>query len=221
MQLSKKYTDLMVIKDINLLLDSKIIIYGTGKSGKHFYKEMIRLGVNVYCFCETQPHNKELYGLPVISQEELAVIVQREEILIVVASVYFNEIYDDLIYKGIEGKGIISNFTVAYSVYLNINEKKIPKDYRADYKKIVNVWKKIQMRYVESLKLSDDFRILSSAVMFPEILIFQPDKVGSMSIHSILKKYGILSYHCHMLNNRIMNKDKEYQEFCIFLKIGK
>lgn len=82
----------------------------------------------------------------------------------------------------------------------------------------MNVWKKIQLRYVEGLKLSDDFRILYSAIMFPEILIFQPGKVGSMSIHSTLKKYGILSYHCHMLNNRIMNKDKEYQELLHILK---
>lgn len=218
MKASIKYTELSLIKDINLMYKNKIIIYGTGKSGIKFYREMKLLGIQAYCFCETSPQKNQTEGLKIISQKELFSLLKTEDFLIVVASVYFNEIYDDLINKGIRCLGVVSDFSAYYSICLNIDSPNIPNNYRIKHKKIMKVWKKVYLQYVESLKAINDFTILSSSLMHPKILILQPGKVGSMSIHTTFKKYGRESYHCHMLNNRGLSVYTGIQELLNMLK---
>lgn len=203
--------DLEIIKHIDPLFSDTVVIYGTGSSGRKLYEEIKKCGVTVSAFCETEPQKEYMEGIPVIGQDELKELQESQSTLTVIASVYYNEIYDDLIRKGLVGSGIVSSFAISYAIYLNIDYPVIPVSFREEYKTIVKIWKKLQLRDVMWKKSLNDYRCLVEALMYDRLLIYQPGKVGSMSIHKSLEKSGIRTKHVHIINNRIMSKDPEYR----------
>lgn len=213
-------TDLKIIKDIKYLFQYKLIIYGAGTSGQMLFDEITNMNITIEAFCETSSSKKTLNNIPVLNQSDLKTLLDtsKNKFLIIIASAYHNEIYEDLLKKNITGEGIISSFAVRQSIYLNINYHKIPLKYREHYINMVTIWKKIQLDAVSAKKTMDDFRALTNILEHDLIVIYQPGKVGSTSIDTALKKAGICCQHIHILNNRKSTSDLAYKNLLEQLK---
>ena len=204
-------TDMSIINDIGILFQNKLVIYGAGNYGREFFLEIKKSGMDIAAYCETNPKKERLFGLPVLSQDQLKTYCLSEKVIIVIASEAFNEIYNDLKKKKIEGNGIITAFAVRYVIFLNIHSKYFKEDFRRESSCRVSAWKSIVMKEGET-RAYEHFKKLMEIINGEKILVYQPGKVGSMSIYDSLKKYNLFCEHLHVINNRLFMKQKDYSE---------
>lgn len=78
-----------------------VVIYGTGTSSEKLLSKLIYDDIYVNFFCDSNPDKwgKEFMGKKIISPEKLKTI--KEKCVVLIASVYWKDIYQDLIDAGI------------------------------------------------------------------------------------------------------------------------
>lgn len=196
-----KTHDLKIIHDIEYIKKySKVVLWGTSGTGNRIYQLLKILGVSVNAFCETHPKQEKFQELPVYSPQVLSECITEEELLIVIASVYVNEIIEciDTIFS--EKISVITYLGLEIAVDANIQQM----DINYTEKKIYETRKKLEVVRRE-MGYQQDTRNLDLDHLFAlyedpkSILIYQPGKVGSSSIYKSLSNAGISTIHLHRL----------------------
>lgn len=213
--------DLKLIGDIRILYEKEIFLWGAGKIGKECIAYLSGSGVKVVGFCDNNEQliNKYVEGYRVFSKQELQETLRRNrDTVVVITSLYLDEIHDELIEIGMDSDNIFSKFALYYSMLVNIDHELIPKKYRTNFKGSYERWKMINHR-------RSDFRFSfkyyaynwESVIEKNPIVIFQPGKVASTTMLRSINVCGLEGIQTHALAYRdeFMDEDMRrlYLEF--------
>ena len=211
-------SDLKLFKNIKLLKDKKIVLYGAGQFGERAASLLWKsIRVKPYCFCESNVEewvNKngsttylgiEVKGIEQIKKEN----VEDELLIIISADVkHTDNILSVLKEKYSELKEFYTWFGLWYSVGLNVNEDIIIPEYGREHSLRNTILEKcIKLNYgkYQVDRLFD--------VSTDQILIYQPGKVGSKTIEASLNQLDIKNVHIHSLvTNGVLEDDMTYNE---------
>jgi len=185
------------INSFENLFENKIVLYGAGVTGVETYKILTHYfkNVNVACFCDTYKTG-EMSGLPIISPNELKEMSERESPIIVVTALSTNhkEIVDNLQRLRIVADCVFMLPELDKLIVQNTDDSRIDE------------WYSTIKRYKGTLP-NDEKRNLYLNWWCPEhycendILVYQPGKVGSLSVCNSLSTIGIGATHVHMLTD--------------------
>lgn len=142
-----KVKDLEMLNDIDVLYNSKIILYGAGDYGHRAVKLLDELEIPVCGFCDSDSGKwkTEYNGYRIFSIEELSAILSEEYIIII--TIVRTDCIEQVL-KTLESYGILQTdcytyFGLKYGVELHIEDWRIKETYR---KKL-----KIEKRYIMRL----------------------------------------------------------------------
>ena len=204
--------DLDVIYDIKFLYqyNKKVILHGASSTGIHVAKELKSLGISICYFCDKKPKINEVLGIKVIKPNKLFEIIKDEDYLIIITSVYINEIMEELSKFSCANLNIITYLGFLDSVDCNINNKIIPEEYKKKYEAF-SCWNHIiQEKAYQQITRELDFRNIEAIYEADDpVLVYQPGKVGSSSIYKSIKKIGLDVIHLHRLgyNETFLGKE--------------
>lgn len=201
--------DLRIVDEYQIIPESKIIVYGAGTAGKKLIDFMNLLGCNIINICDSDLNKKGtlVYAIEVCHLSDLTDIVD-ENTIIVVASVYYKEIIENLT-DYVSEKKVFTRFAFMMSAYMNWEKMKLHN--MALVKKYMDNWRSTELYYAEKFW---EKHVISRYVDLSEdaIMVYQPGKAGSTTISESLKKVGVKASHCHYLYD--VGWDKEYLEWC-------
>lgn len=212
--------DIELIKDVDILFKSEIVLYGAGYWGERAASLLKMAGLKFY-FCDRD--NKKA---GILSIEELKELTEKRKVMIIITSkLYEDEIINDLEMQGITNTDVYSLTGLRNCMELNIESEK----FNTEFHKYITY--KVVMRKREEQMLSYTNVILPIEMNIkyyqdPGILIFQPGKVGSTTIKKSLEKYEVRCVHLHSFRNEeenceraLMQCKKVIQEKCTKVKI--
>lgn len=199
--------DIELLKNIDILFDNEIILYGAGYYGRKAIELLEGVGIEASCFCDSNEENtKQIIRSNVGNKEykvvgikELKVITEQRKVIIIITSMqYIDQILDMLVSQNINQADIFSYAGLNHCINMNIESGRIN---QAAYK---NYIRKEIMELREQNRKTEDRIKKSSSIIFnmqcyknPGILIFQPGKVGSTTIYESLVSCDIPCIHLH------------------------
>ncbi len=194
-----------MVKDFELMLnikplyEKKIVIWGMGAFGKEYFHKFIQIGVKdeniLLCDSNPQKYGQRYENHKVISPGELKNVIDNDYVIFI-GSV-FKEVQNDILRTiadlKLENIDAYSDYGIQWGLYLNQkdNEKR-----QQNQTIRCSERAKIENTYVELQRL----KFFTFAPMYKEmILVYQPGKVGSMSIHESILEAGKYALHVHNL----------------------
>lgn len=201
-----RFIDYKALENVGCLEEKEIIIYGAGEYGKRAAEMLQQLGFSQYNFCD-----KDIFkqGMNLMNGKILSIaeVENKKDLLIIVAIKNENvrkEVEQNLAYT--DGANFLSFFA------LKMIWKFIVKDYDT-------VESRIEMAsfWYEHLKSRGD--IIRDACKYP-VLVYQGQKVGSVTVSKSLWNVGIKNAHLHhfffkndMARELIFGKKGEYKKY--------
>lgn len=192
--------DLELLKDIDILYDNEIILYGAGDYGERAKKLLEEIDISVLGFGDSNKMkwggvvgDKKIFSLHEISEK----ISKKTIIIITVADVNAVEQIDETLREyGLSKIKFYTYFALKNTIKIHIDDKRIPKE----YKERVKIEKMVCRAYVmTSLELDGLAMIQDIILCNKSILILQPGKVGSKAVKVGLERKGMHCIHAHML----------------------
>lgn len=113
----------LIYEKINSFLESKkVYIFGTGEAGKNSYNLMMYANIPVTAFLDNDQGKQgfNLYELPILSPEK---IKKMKNIYIIVGSMYYDEIKEQLIEYGFKEKNDFTKYTDLLSTIDLLNKQ--------------------------------------------------------------------------------------------------
>ena len=195
--------ELLLIDNIDILFQNKIVLYGAGQYGKMVYNNLRNAGVKIAYFCDSSSEKwgKSIEDVEVITPKKLKALDEKEKITIII-SVERVSIIDQIIdlFKVLELKTdyIFTWFGLEVAMLYNIKLMPVSDDYRA-----------FLLQSNELNYLIDDHSVkrnfLKSALSCMEninsVLVYQPGKVGSRTVFTSISQAGVLCRHVHFLGD--------------------
>lgn len=192
--------DFMLMQNFELLYKKNIVLYGASAAGTKLYSWMREIGLNISCFCDSDPFkwNDILLDKKIISPNELKNYAQQEDITIIISSCYCYEINLLLEKLKIRYSNVFSMgvFTHALFRFMKKNEPRFDN---------TRVWQVLHHKFEVETHSShypgttyDNFIEYLYKNRNP-ILVYQPGKVGSCSVVVSLAKYCD-AVHIHTLH---------------------
>lgn len=202
--------DLYIINNPQILQDNRIILYGTGSSAKRDFYYLKHMGYEVECFTATYAKENEKYcGKRVLSLDRLKDYLLYNNCVVIIASMYYEEIIKTMQEKKIEPEYVCTEFGLRYSLLFAVNNKQYSQeqtrwfydmmelDHYTNYKRrLYNAMSAAEM--LENMELYGD-----------SIIIYQYGKCGSSSIHNTLIKCHKNAEHIHYIKNGITEEARE------------
>lgn len=188
--------DYELANDINPLFENKIVLYGAGDYGKRVKNLLGDIHLDVFLFCDKRALERgclTYLDIPVISIDNLRELVLKENIVIIISSkLYTDNIIEELKSKQIYDLcGIYTYYGIQSSIALHINDERIPAEYRDSYK----MKKELELRNYNRISQAE---IIQKCIFdTPDVLVYQPGKVGSTTLYQSLLKAGINCIHVH------------------------
>ena len=184
--------DYDLIYDIDVLFQKKIVIYGAGTYGTRSARLLEDAGVGYDCFCdknggETEQHRNH----PVITPDRLQEKAGKEDCMIVVGSKeYCEQIIEELEAREINAY-VCTWYGLQAGIELHMEDKRFPEKFRKDAVKTRKFWN-------ENKVMGQLGRLTQDLWRFPHpILVYQPAKVGSVTIYRALEREKIDVVHLH------------------------
>lgn len=198
----KGYTmihDLKLIENINVLYENKVVLYGAGFYGKKTHLTLRNANIETAFFCDEDPaqHSKMCEGTRIISPQELSILDQTENIVIIItpkSMVFIEQIVAGLVERKIKTDNVFTRFGFETAFWQNINNLRLNKDMREYYQKVLKGLQTAEHHHW----IYSQMKLFLSA-MPNDILVYQPAKVGSSTVHESLLKRGVGSLHLHRL----------------------
>lgn len=211
----KMVKDLQLLRCPDILFKKKCVIWGAGKNGKILYRELLNLGIKEQniLLCDMNADKMKERGFSnILSLEQMVerTSVDKYNYLIIISVEALNiqdeiigkikefNLFDLDVYTFFAAKCGILFIRGKRDMVLSQNEVRIRRTER-------------EMLAFESRQNNIEYFTIASYLeqMF---LIYQPKKVGSATIWSSLKKYGVQSLHVHELQElhyarKVMEKE--------------
>lgn len=214
--------DLQLIKDINLLFDSDIVLYGAGYFGKKAAVLLEDVGAKVLSVCDGDKEkvgkklkiNKEK-AYEIISIEKLKQVSLKRKLTIIITTMqYIDYIIKDLERYDVKNADVYSYTGMWFCISLNIESQRLNSNFRENFK----LKRRMEIHERDIAGVMEQVAIMTMNMQFsktPGIFIFQPGKVGSMSLYNSLRAYHVPCAHLHMFRrSRFFEYDimKLYEE---------
>lgn len=207
-----KVKDLEMLNDIDVLYNSKIILYGAGDYGHRAVKLLDELEIPVCGFCDSDSGKwkTEYNGYRIFSIEELSAILSEEYIIII--TIVRTDCIEQVL-KTLESYGILQTdcytyFGLKYGVELHIEDWRIKETYRKKLKIEKKIYNEIVSRRNELAAL---YAINNALLHDDMVLVFQPGKVGSTTVFESLLKEQIKCAHFHYIFGKYARWGRNYK----------
>lgn len=197
-----KIRDLEMLDDISLVYKNKIVLYGADDFVWCALKLLRLLEIPVYGICDSNESlwEKEIKGNKILSLMQLIEIYKRENISIIMTMANTADVeqaLETLEEYGISDVECYTYFALKFTIELHINDYRISNTYRENFNKA-------RMLYIEyvfkRLRVESRCRCGFESMLYDSILIWQPGKVGSMTIEKSLNIRNIHCIHTHELS---------------------
>lgn len=185
--------DYELVNNIDVLFEKKIIIYGAGKYGCRSAILLEKAGVEIYCFCDRDAEQNHYQDYRIITPDELEITVQKEDCMIVVGSRdYCDEIIEELVRRKVKAY-ICTWYGLQAAIEINLDDGRFLKAFQETFK-----------RKKELFSMLDTYRHGKSALITmcqisSAILVYQPGKVGSVTVRDTLQREGLDVIHFHRM----------------------
>jgi len=207
--------DIKLVENINILYESKVILYGAGGMGYETYRLLNNVGISVECFCDSdcKKWGDTICKTKILSPEELKTLDKDEKIAIIVTPLnyaYVEQIINDLKALELRTDDIFTTQLLKTAFLKNTKYLKVDETARALY---------VQKEKLGKFLFFSSWRrhVYDTLLRCPfddiwKILVHNPGKVGSTSIVTSLSAIKIKSYHTHYINidNFVEMEIKEY-----------
>ncbi|MDR2889990.1 MAG: putative capsular polysaccharide synthesis family protein [Lachnospiraceae bacterium] len=208
--------DLELIENFHLLNDKKVVLYGAGKIGQSIYLKLKSIGKTVSFFCDGNPEkwghcprctdDESNDDIKIISPDQLKRLDQSEKVVIIITvqnTQSIKQIAQLLEQVKIKTKNIYTSYGFELFYARNMSKFNITKDYEDLLRKFYRM--RNQSRVLQNRAhriggfINDYFENFMNEMDNTDIIIYQPGKVGSITIKSSLDKMGIKSFHTHRI----------------------
>lgn len=197
-----KIHDYDLIQDISILFEKPIIILGAGHLGSRVCELLQEIPLKVDYIYDANLKEDYYMGIQVVSLIKIKELVREKEYLIIIGTeTYRDELLKEIQEKEIQGY-ICTWHGVQTSIELNIDNVIFGESFR----KLFLLRKKMS---VNSQFLYSYFSSIKELYEYPQaILVWQPRKVGSITISKMLNEVGVKNIHLHgfvSLRNMMVN----------------
>lgn len=201
-----KIKDLDLLKNLDILFENEIILYGAGGYGRKACQLLKRIKAPIAGFCDSNvtKWGEVIEDYRVLSlYEMLDMVKEKAHIIIVIAMANPNDVEQVLGVlekNGVTGIDCYTYFALKHTVELHIDDDRIEEEFRREEKRKKELYCELYAIYHR-----DTF---SLAVLWNieqkrnEILILQSGKVGSSSVRNSLKKAQVPCFHVHTLSGQ-------------------
>lgn len=213
----KMIKDLQMMKDISPLFEKKLVIWGMGQKGRDILNNILEMGAGkkgiLLCDSDYKIHGEQILNNIVLSPKELQGKLQsavKGDIAVLVTAARVeaqDEIINDVKTMCGESVDIYTEYAVEWGIYFGLRHPKIEKEYKE--KKILEhernrLHDKDSAQHMESI-----FRYFTFLPLHNDeiILIYQPGKVASSTVHKSILNYNKYALHCHLLDMVGQNGD--------------
>lgn len=194
-----KIKDLELLKNVDVLFENEIILYGAGDYGKRAYNLLKGLELPVLGFCDSNitKWGEEIEGCKVMSFCEMKdILAEKNKILIfaIADPRSVEQVLEVLERQGMQEINCYTYFALKKTVESHINDYRINEKFRKNEKEKTELFCNYKAQRKEFIALSALYSAISDGNVF---LVFQPGKVGSSSVYESLKRERIFCYHIH------------------------
>ncbi|MCL2284592.1 MAG: putative capsular polysaccharide synthesis family protein [Fibromonadales bacterium] len=191
-----------LIDNAGFLFENKVILYGAGLCGRDACRILKRAGVSVSYFCDNDSNKwgHHVGDVEVISPNKLKELDKEEKILIIISS--YNVSFIDQIIEVIEGLNmrvnkIYTKTVLDISLKRNIKDGRFSELHRNAYLLTNKLKGNIAASGISSTLVSMAISAMEEA---HNVLVYQPGKVGSLTVCNSIRKIGIPCAHIHLFN---------------------
>ena len=194
--------ELRLIENIDILLKSKIVIYGAGYYGWTNYNKLTVAGIPISYICDRDPGkwNDGSDGMEIISPERLKEIDKGEDIAIIVAAQapHAAQIMDDIEKLELKTDKILTLLGLEILFVQNAYNPKISEEVR----EYTIQFEKLKKEAISLNRNLDTACFRTPHILFHGILIYLPQKVGSTTIENSLRMADIDKLKAHYYARR-------------------
>lgn len=194
--------DIDILKNVNILFQNEIIIWGAGEEGKEIARLLIEATISIECFTDKNEEmwGKTCMGSVVAPPDEVCEKVRKRHTVIIIGSLpYAESIIEDMERMHIQPSGgIYSWYGVQCAIELNIYNEVFTPAFRLSFlnnKRLIrgNYHIKTEMGWNAEMWLDSQFSEVSP------ILLLTPTKVGHSTVAFSLREQGIPVWARHTL----------------------
>ena len=190
--------DLELLKNLDIIYNNKIILYGAGDCGHKALEILERLEIPVLGICDTN-QKKRKHGVSSIRKFFGDIRTGNTVIIITIINTeYIEQVLDTLGSYGISEARCYTYFALRHTIELHIEDKRIPETYRKEHIIKKKIYRTQWMAYHELAGLS---MICNVILDNGALLLLQPGKVGSSSIAGSLENVQVPYLHAHTLTD--------------------
>jgi hypothetical protein len=194
--------DLKLIENIDILLKSRIILYGAGLRGIEVEKTLKKAGISAAYFCDGNPEKqgKAISGIEIISPEDLKELDKHEKNAIIIASdsiANIEQIISVLENIQVNTDNVFTALGVEIAVFQNINHTAFNEEFRAWFACKVNMERVISEKFNEYWLLKNLYKVIDNSAVW----IYQSGKVGSSTMYKSLDAVSVPCSQAHMIKN--------------------
>lgn len=180
--------DLLICDDFSCVINSSIIIYGTGYWGKTIFRTLKELKANIVGVCNTDRRKDLFYDYSVLSVCDIKNLYDDSGYLLIIASMdYYEEMIHNCEKLFFDNIKICSIYAFYISLYMHYCEKKIPRQMKVDIEHNLMASEK-RLEYANKLYA---YNMMVHAVEEDKVLIYQPGKVGSQSVWNSIRNDSV------------------------------
>lgn len=195
--------DLELAKSFKSLWNKPIYLYGAGIYAEQvisLFREF-HIGITGVVDSNRELHGKMLRGITIYPLEELLCAATEQEIAVFVTTLSHTSEVVDILERNQICCDIYTLFGLFWAVYFNLNNISINEDVREKYCSIFQTYiykKKIDVYSNQSnIAINPILSLLQKDESETPVIIYQPGKVGSNSVETTLKEYGVSILRSH------------------------
>lgn len=188
--------DIELCKDIELLKDNKVILYGAGVKGKEIQLKLLDIGIKVAFFCDSDVNkwNKNIENVKVISPIKLKQLYEGDGHVFVILCIQQEREVIKLLkeYQMFLVK-VVSYWGIKTALFFSFNGKKNTEEYNC-----IELWKYRQsLKYKNiAIKYLEQYMVAKSNAVW----ILQPGKTASSTLEKTFEECNIPYIKQHTLN---------------------
>lgn len=212
--------DLDLLRDINILYNHKIILYGAGDYGKRACKLLEQLNIPVFGICDSNEEKwgQTINGCRILSIQELLCAAKSEDIIIIVAIAnpcLVEDVLHTLDGCGLQDTACYTYFALKYTVEFHINDERIPESYRENFR----IARKLYNENVYGDRMNLIRAFIWKRALYDMVLVLTPRKVGTTSVARSLIQSSVYTIQTDRLmpgdwtNEKVADKEETIRLF--------